>query len=849
MIHGKKVLNYYYWHESLSSQQSSSVQAHVALAIKLATVEGMQAFNVVKYADEGQKVSLLNYAQFWDDPFPSLGSSYAIDLGSRTVSYRSYSESRNPPILHRKELLLDSNHPRLSEYEALTKSAEALGLFDQPKTIGFKEAWSRLIADKGYYLVGHELFPLGNDESASVLDESSIFDDFDNLIVQRHKTALTRYNLSAPMQVLERFGFLNENKTIFDYGCGKGDDIKNLQANSINIRGWDPHYAPNEERVESDIVNLGFVINVIENIDERRSVLSKAYTLAKELLVVSAMIYNQSSFKGKQFGDGVITSRHTFQKYFTQSELKVFIDETLNADAIAVGVGIFFVFKDANVEQKFQSGRQRSRSKLLHLVTRQKEAKPLSNRKEKYQEKLVEIQKLRLTWLALGRQPYKDEFSNLEKLESIFGSFAKAVRFMLDETESEILIQAQRNRLDDLLVYFALYSFSRKNPYRHLELGLQRDIKAFFGDYEKALMQGKKLLFTLADTDEIDAACKQASEKGLGFYDNEKALHIISEHVQLLPPILRVYIGCGAILYGDISNADIIKVHVHTGKLSLMRYDDFSARLPKLIERVKIKLRVQDFDYFEYGDEYEPTYLYLKSKYLNEDYENYAEQLAFDERLESLSLFDFSGYGPKPSVFHKVLSGARWHFSQNQLIRSQNTPDLNDCCGNNFTYRDLIECGETWQTLKVDNTPVQADSYTALYELAKNVLDPVIDYYGLIKLTYGFASSGLTKYISGRIAPKLDQHAAHEKNKNGSYICQRLGAAVDFLVEYEDMLEVIKWIKTNLIFDRLYYYGHDRPIHISYSPENKGEIFELYRTESGRLMPKRLHIVDTRGKE
>ena len=38
-IKGKKVLNHYYWHESLLSQQPSHVQAHVAQAIDLASLE------------------------------------------------------------------------------------------------------------------------------------------------------------------------------------------------------------------------------------------------------------------------------------------------------------------------------------------------------------------------------------------------------------------------------------------------------------------------------------------------------------------------------------------------------------------------------------------------------------------------------------------------------------------------------------------------------------------------------------------------------------------------------------------------------------------------------------------
>ena len=129
----------------------------------------------------------------------------------------------------------------------------------------------------------------------------------------------------------------------------------------------------------------------------------------------------------------------------------------------------------------------------------------------------------------------------------------------------------------------------------------------------------------------------------------------------------------------------------------------------------------------------------------------------------------------------------------------------------------MIECGETQAATGLPNLPKQPDSYTALLELAKNLLDPVIDYYGMIRLNYGFCSPELSRKIPGRIAPKLDQHAACECNRKGEPICPRLGAAVDFIVEDEDMAEVARWIMANLPYDRLYYYGKDRPIHLSQS--------------------------------
>jgi len=270
-----------------------------------------------------------------------------------------------------------------------------------------------------------------------------------------------------------------------------------------------------------------------------------------------------------------------------------------------------------------------------------------------------------------------------------------------------------------------------------------------------------------------------------------------------------------------------------------MRFDDFLGKpLPRLLQRVKLKLREQDFDVFEYGGEHTPPYLYRKSRYLNEEMPNYAEQLAFDEALENLNLFNLDGYGPKPTEFDTLLEAARWAIEDFSLIRSQTIPSPDSPCGQHFTYRQLIECGETQAETGLPNLPKQPDSYTALHDLTVEILDPLIDYYGLIKLTYGFSSPELARRIIGRIAPKLDQHAACELNRKGEPVCPRLGAAVDFIVEDEDMQEVACWIIANLAYDRLYFYGKDRPIHVSYSETPAREAWEMREIGEKRVPTK-----------
>jgi DNA phosphorothioation-associated putative methyltransferase len=82
-----------------------------------------------------------------------------------------------------------------------------------------------------------------------------------------------------------------------------------------------------------------------------------------------------------------------------------------------------------------------------------------------------------------------------------------------------------------------------------------------------------------------------------------------------LPPELRVYVGCACQLYGDIDDMHLIKIHFTSGKVSLMRYDDFNKEIPLLMERVKIKLRQLDVDFFDYGGEYTPSPLMNKDSF------------------------------------------------------------------------------------------------------------------------------------------------------------------------------------------------------------------------------------------
>jgi hypothetical protein len=162
-------------------------------------------------------------------------------------------------------------------------------------------------------------------------------------------------------------------------------------------------------------------------------------------------------------------------------------------------------------------------------------------------------------------------------------------------------------------------------------------------------------------------------------------------------------------------------------------------------------------------------------------------------------------------------------------------PKLSDACGRHFHYRDLIQCGDTWHALNrqgrtIANLPREAATWLAMRTLCETILDPVWDRFGKVTITYAFASAELDGAVRQRAREEgrlpnttrnRDQHAGHELNRNGKPVCSRLGLAVDFKVEGTPSDEIARWITgARLPFDRLYYYGDERPLHVSAGPDN-----------------------------
>ena len=213
--------------------------------------------------------------------------------------------------------------------------------------------------------------------------------------------------------------------------------MRALQNMGYNAAGWDPEFNPNASKDPADIVNLGFVLNIIEDQTERTEVLHEAYDLSKKLLVVSSMITpSNTANQGRPYKDGILTKRGTFQKYFYQSELRQYIEDVLETTAVAVGPGIFIVFRDPVDQQEFLSKRNKRAvnwEELSNKLYPSRAARRKLKRDELYENHKELLDNFWTQMLDLGRLPNVEEFDRYPEIKEKIGSAIIAKQIFIDK--------------------------------------------------------------------------------------------------------------------------------------------------------------------------------------------------------------------------------------------------------------------------------------------------------------------------------------------------------------------------------------------------------------------------------
>ena len=648
---GKSTPQAIYIHRTaLVDNQLTSFLSRIQSALK----QESHDWNIAKFWKKDFKFSLLSYPDFDEESYPELACSLFVDLDKKHHRLNDYKKSDNPPVLHRKELMVTKSHPYFDEFSLITQEGVQAGLYENTRVIGFKLGWISTINSAGYELVDGRLF-----RASAVIGT-------DDKKIDRHKTAIVRQGLSSPMKILFNKGYLSGEYSVFDYGCGLGDDLAELQSNGIDASGWDPNFKPEAELYNADIVNIGFVLNVIEDVAERISSLHSAFELADKILIVSCMLASESKLaQMTQYKDGVITSRNTFQKYYSQSELQLFIEDTIEKSPISVGPGIFMIFKDELEEQTYLSSKLKRRkqwTKLNKVPSKSERTLLLIEQHQGLVENFWNVA------LEYGRIPTSDEFLHTNDVIEYFGSAKKLFNLLMTSERKEQFEQAKILRQEDYLVYFALGLFSKRLPYKNMSEQKKRDIKALFLSINSGREEANELLFQIANNEILQNAALKASKYIPSIYNVEHSILLNAKYINELPVILRVYVGAAAVMYGDWNEADVIKIHLTSGKVTFMVYDDFyNKAVPRITERVKVKLAQQDIDYFDYVNEIKRPPLLNKHEYMDKKDEKYKDQVRLDRKLLQLGVVQSSGeqhmsineFNGKLSTLNKEIKGYR----------------------------------------------------------------------------------------------------------------------------------------------------------------------------------------------
>jgi len=445
--------------------------------------------------------------------------------------------------------------------------------------------------------------------------------------VARHRTAIARTALSKPVRIALSSQVIRKERTVLDYGCGLGTDVALLAEIGISASGWDPVYRPEGPVEPSDVVNLGYVVNVIEDSAERAATLRRAFELAREVLVVAGRVdVDRDGAEVVAFNDGCLTRKNTFQKYYSQSELRGWIESTIGVSAIAAAPGIFFVFKDSASKESYLGARYHTR----HAAPKVRKSNRAFEQNEAVLRPLMEFVSER------GRIPAERELPTGAELIAVFGSIRRAFALVRRVTGGEQWRDIEVSRRTELLIRLALERFGQRTKFSELPTLMQGDIKSLCTSYSRAMKLADGLLFSIGNRVVLDGEMRSAAIGKL----TASALYVHAEALHMLPAALRVYEGCARAFVGVVEAANVVKLHRDAPKVSYLLYPEFeSSPHPELSASLLVDLQRCEISYRSYRRDGNPPILHRKEELVDPSCDRRSEWAALTAAEEEAGLF------------------------------------------------------------------------------------------------------------------------------------------------------------------------------------------------------------------
>ncbi|CAL9421749.1 DNA phosphorothioation-associated putative methyltransferase [Nocardiopsis dassonvillei] len=415
---------------------------------------------------------------------------------------------------------------------------------------------------------------------------------------ERRLTAIARRALSVPARTALTERQITADTTVLDYGCGRGDDLHALCELGVPAEGWDPVFSPQTKRQPSHTVLLTYVLNVIEDPQERVQTLRRAWELTEHVLVVSARLdWERRRVTGQEFSDGVLTSRRTFQHLFGANELRRYVQDATKVRCVSAAPGVIYAFRHDS-------------DRLAYLARRiiPDEQWREANNATTAVAAMVSFTEHR------GRPPRLEEMPE-PVLNSLGHLKPKELqRLVRTAVDSEKVQESAKRSTLNTLLFLALELFNGRGRFSSLPLAVQFDIRSFFSSYTEACRRADRLLLKLRDDAYVRAAMRGSRAGKM----TPTALYVHCRAVDQIPTVLRLYEHCAAIAAGRPNTWNIVKLQ-HQGR-GVIWYDypgfDTDPH-PRLANSYTVDLTTLTTSFRSYADSDDRPLLHRKHEFLS----------------------------------------------------------------------------------------------------------------------------------------------------------------------------------------------------------------------------------------
>lgn len=370
----------------------------------------------------------------------------------------------------------------------------------------------------------------------------------------RHRTAIGRGDLSRPVRQALLDEVVRPDMSVLDYGCGRGQDAFRLQRMGLDAIGWDPYYAADTPLVERQAVFLNYVLNVIEDVGERRTTLDAAWALAARVLIVSTRLkWELSTLNGTHSADGIVSTRNTFQHLYSPAELRQAVEDATGTRCVSPVPGIVYAFR--NDSDRFA---YLARGAITGFEWADS---------QNYASAVAEI--IAFTEKR-GRPPLFEEIP--PTVLPLLGKVSR--RSMLEVISKgasrDRIAEGTRRATLDTLLYLGTSIFNGRAPLKGLPVGVQADIKHCFSSYREACARADRLLIKIRDDAYIRGAMQNSPGKMTA-----TALYVHKRAVREMPVVLKLYEHCGFVAAGRPEGWNILKLEHRGRRVSWSSYPDF----------------------------------------------------------------------------------------------------------------------------------------------------------------------------------------------------------------------------------------------------------------------------------